>query len=166
MRLLYSDQRTPAPRLFKYEDFDKATIRTAVGDLVCGIRGFDLFEVELQIRELEIQFSTVDTQWRALLNSFPDQIAVTVAAVTSEIAMLQLEIEHVQLEIEKVDQQICDDQNSRFHKERKQAVKSLKKLRMNLKDSSRLLEISELEQHEIKRFIEHLSSSHGFVLKC
>ena len=33
LRLLYSDQRTPAGFLFRYEDFDRREIREAVGDL-------------------------------------------------------------------------------------------------------------------------------------
>ena len=37
LRLLYSDQRTPAPRLFRYESFDTRDIREAVGDLICGL---------------------------------------------------------------------------------------------------------------------------------
>lgn len=40
MRLLYSDQRTPATRLFRFESFDTQNIREAVGDLVCGISGY------------------------------------------------------------------------------------------------------------------------------
>ena len=36
LRLLYSDQRTPAGFLFRYEDFDPREIREAVGDLGSG----------------------------------------------------------------------------------------------------------------------------------
>ena len=37
LRLCYSDQRTPATRLFRFEPFDTQNIREAVDDLVCGI---------------------------------------------------------------------------------------------------------------------------------
>ena len=45
MRLLYSDQRTPSTRLFRFESFDKQDIREAVGDLICGISGYEIYEI-------------------------------------------------------------------------------------------------------------------------
>jgi len=53
LRLAYSDQRTPASRLFRYEPFDTQAIRTAVGDLVCGISGYEVYESNLKLRSLE-----------------------------------------------------------------------------------------------------------------
>jgi hypothetical protein len=38
LRLLYSDQRTPAARLFRFEIFDNHDIREAVGNLICGLK--------------------------------------------------------------------------------------------------------------------------------
>jgi hypothetical protein len=159
MRLLYSDQRTPAPRLFRFESFDKATIRTAVGDLVCGIRSFGLFEVELKIRELETQFNDLDKKWSSLLNSFPDQIGVTVAAINAEIKTLEKTAFELTVEIEQVDQTVSDDQNSQFYKDRRLAVTKLKKLRENLSKTSEALAQNKLEQSELERFIAHLTDS-------
>jgi hypothetical protein len=159
LRLLYSDQRTPAPRLFRFESFDKATIRTAVGDLVCGIRSFELFEVELRIRELETKFAAVDSKWSALLNSFPDQIGVTVAAIQNEIGGLEKKRRALVAEIENVDDVVDSDQNAHFLKDRKQAVAKLQKLRQNLATTSRKVESSKLEQIELNRFIDHLNQS-------
>ncbi len=159
LRLLYSDQRTPAPRLFRFESFDKATIRTAVGDLVCGIRSFELFEVELRIRELETRFAAVDSKWSALLNSFPDQIGVTVAAIQNEIDSLEKEKSKLTSEIESVDDAVDSDRNASFLNDRKQAVANLQKLRQNLATTSRKVESSKLEQMELNRFIDHLNHS-------
>ncbi|KAA0910145.1 MULTISPECIES: AAA family ATPase [Rhodobacterales] len=159
MRLLYSDQRTPAPRLFRFESFDKATIRTAVGDLICGIRGFGLFEVELSIRELESKFAAVDSKWSALLNSFPDQIGVTVSAIESEIDGLENKKRKLTAEIEGVDDAVSSDQNASFFKDRKQAIAKLQALRQSLATTSRKVESSKLEQMELKRFIDHLTQS-------
>ena len=59
LRLCYSDQRTPATRLFRFETFDTHSIREAVGDLLCGISGYEVYEIGLELRErkkeLEIQ---------------------------------------------------------------------------------------------------------------
>ena len=159
MRLLYSDQRTPAPRLFRFESFDKATIRTAVGDLVCGIRSFGLFEVELKIRELETKFNNLDKKWGALLNSFPDQIGVTVVAINAEIKALEKMVEELKTEVEKVDQAVSGDLNTQFYKDRKLAVDKLKKLKINLAKTSQALEKNNLEQSELERFITHLTDS-------
>lgn len=57
LRLLYADQRTPATRLFRFELFDTKNIRSAVGDMVCGINDFEIFELQLRLRELEEKFS-------------------------------------------------------------------------------------------------------------
>lgn len=159
LRLLYSDQRTPAPRLFRYEDFDKATIRTAVGDLVCGIRSFGLFEVELKIRELEARFSIVDGKWKALLNSFPDQVSVTAEAVGNEIKNIEAMITAVRDEVNGVDEAIGEDENTKFFVARKKMVSQLRGLREKLKANNRAIELSELEINEIERFIDHLSTS-------
>lgn len=159
LRLLYSDQRTPAPRLFRFESFDKATIRTAVGDLICGIRSFELFEVELLVREIETKFATIDSKWAALLNSFPDQVGVTVAAIQAEIDGLERRKIKLTSEIERVDEAVSSDQNANFFKERKQAVGNLQRLRQSLTTTLRKVEGGELEQSELIRFIDHLTQS-------
>ena len=51
LRLCYSGQRTPATRLFRFESFDTQGIREAVGDLLCGISGYEIYEITLQLRE-------------------------------------------------------------------------------------------------------------------
>jgi hypothetical protein len=60
LRLLYADQRTPASFLFRYESFDTGEIREAVGDLVCGIHGYESYEIELELRILNKQFDELD----------------------------------------------------------------------------------------------------------
>ena len=45
LRLCYSDQRTPASRLFRFEPFDTQSIRVAVGDLLCGVSGYEIYEI-------------------------------------------------------------------------------------------------------------------------
>lgn len=166
LRLLYSDQRTPAPRLFRYEDFDKSTIRTAVGDLVCGIRSFGLFEIELNIRELEKRYSYVDGKWKALLNSFPDQISVTAKAVGNDVTNIEAEITLVKEEIKNVDIAIGDDENEEFFAARKKAISRLRSLRGKLQSNNRVIELSEIEISEIERFVDHLRASLDMVVSA
>ena len=159
MRLLYSDQRTPARRLFRFERFDKSTIRTAVGDLICGIRSFGLFEAELLVRELETKYTIIDTKWQALFNTFTDQVGVSVNTINEEIKSLELQKTNTENEIQDVDNNISNNQNNEFYILRKSMVEQLGKLRLKLTSTYQKIENSKLEQNEIIRFIEHLSKS-------
>ncbi len=69
LRLCYSDQRTPAMRVFRYEPFDTQSIREAVGDLICGISGYELYELGLEIRDKEKAFSKIDAKLSSLLGA-------------------------------------------------------------------------------------------------
>lgn len=159
LRLLYSDQRTPAPRLFRFEPFDKPTIRVAVGDLVCGIKNYDLFEVELEVRDLTSKFDKVDAEWGSLLKSFPDQTAVSVEKIQSSIQELMTNVSSIEVEIANVDDIVSSDQSKAFDKARHLAAEKLKKLRASLSKTSRVIEETSLEIVEIGRFLEHLEQS-------
>ena len=159
LRLLYSDQRTPAPRLFRFEQFDKQTIRVAVGDLLCGISDYKLFEVELEIRELCTKFIKIDNEWSSLLRSFPDQQEISVDAISLEISRLKKETEELEKQIETVDEAVTNQQSDEFNSNRRKALVDLKKRRAQTSKLTLTIESSELEYLEISRFLEHLRES-------
>ena len=71
LRLCYSDQRTPATRLFRFELFDTQNIREAVGDLICGIGGYEVYEIGLELRELNGELEAIQIRLRALHSALP-----------------------------------------------------------------------------------------------
>lgn len=67
LRLLYVDQMTPVQRVFRVENFDTWQTRQAVGDLLLGIGGYDIFEKQLKLRQTEQDYKEAATSYRSLL---------------------------------------------------------------------------------------------------
>ena len=55
LRILYVDQLTPVQRIFRNENFDTWQTRQAVGHLMAGIGGYDLFERQIELRTVRKQ---------------------------------------------------------------------------------------------------------------
>ena len=53
LRILYVDQLTPVQRIFRVENFDTWQTRQAVGDLLTGVGGYDLYEKQIALRDTE-----------------------------------------------------------------------------------------------------------------
>lgn len=66
LRLLYADQLSPVESIFKFEAFDNASIREAVGRLLCGAFDNELYENQLAIRQLEKKFEASAQQLNSL----------------------------------------------------------------------------------------------------
>ncbi|MCY4142124.1 MAG: ATP-binding protein [Gammaproteobacteria bacterium] len=103
LRLCYSDQRTPAPRLFRFEQFDTRSIREAVGDLICGISDYELYDIDLKLRELEASLNETNLQIRTLHKAMPygeklkmpEEINIEIEELSSEASVLRDEISKV-----------------------------------------------------------------------
>lgn len=67
LRLLYVDQLTPVQRIFRVENFDTWQTRQAVGDLLAGIGGYDLFDRQLSLREVEKKYEAAAVEYRNLV---------------------------------------------------------------------------------------------------
>ena len=104
LRLCYSDQRTPASRLFRFESFDTQSIREAVGDLVCGISGYEIYEIGLKLRERQKELEDVKTELTGLLKGLPrDEALRTPGLISSAIEKLRHEEVSLRQEIDDVD---------------------------------------------------------------
>jgi len=68
LRLLYVDQMTPVQRIFRDENFDTWQTRQAVGDLLLGVGGYDLFERRLKLRAAEQEYKEATASYRNLLS--------------------------------------------------------------------------------------------------
>lgn len=67
LRMLYLDQLTPIQRIFRDENFDTWQTRQAVGDLLLGIGGYDLFERQITLRETEQEYKEAVATYRSLV---------------------------------------------------------------------------------------------------
>ena len=64
MRMLYVDQITPVTRIFRFESFDSAQRRQAIGDFLLGVYDNRIYEHQLRLRALEQQFDRLQTELR------------------------------------------------------------------------------------------------------
>ncbi|WP_312917843.1 AAA family ATPase [Stenotrophomonas sp.] len=67
LRVLYSDQLTPIQRIFRVEPFDPWEVRQAVGDLLCGLGGYNLHSSRLELRAKKKEFEDVNRSYKSLI---------------------------------------------------------------------------------------------------
>lgn len=157
MRLLYSDQRTPASRLFRFELFDTQNIREAVGDLVCGISGYELYEINLRLRDLDNEFGDVSRQLSALISALPSEEKLNNPEVIhSRVKELEEERARVTREIEKVDNLVNQGEVTDFLKQRQTSYNKLIRDKKKISDLEFLINRNELELSELEEFLQYL----------
>ncbi|MEH6773524.1 MAG: AAA family ATPase, partial [Cereibacter changlensis] len=157
LRLVYADQRTPASFLFRYESFDTGEIREAVGDLVCGIRGYESYEIELELRKLNKLFDDLDSQYKALLKSLPDEEALArVESVDNRLKELETEYARLSDEITNVGEMIDDDEVKDFVADRKKAAANIRKSRGRIAELEQKIDTNDFEVADLTNFIAHL----------
>ncbi|MDF2141494.1 AAA family ATPase [Paenirhodobacter sp. CAU 1674] len=157
LRLVYADQRTPASFLFRYESFDTGEIREAVGDLVCGIRSYESYEIELELRKLNKQFDDLDAQYKALLKSLPEEEALArVESIDGRLKKLEAEYGRLSEEIANVDEMIDDEEVKDFLAESKKAAAGIRKFRDRIAELEQQIHTNDLEVTDLTNFIAHL----------
>jgi len=158
LRLCYSDQRTPAGFLFRYEDFDPREIREAVGDLMCGISGYELYEIELRLREMGKIFDEKSRELSMLIASLPnEQTIARVEDIDTRLARLSEEYNGLITDLTNVSDLVDDRQVQGFLRGRTEAVDQLQKLRSRIAQTEHRAQIAELEIAELKSFLHYLA---------
>lgn len=158
LRLAYSDQRTPAARLFRYEDFDTQTIREAVGDLVCGISGYEIYEIGLKLRDLQKSLDAVEMRLSGLSRALPSGTALhTPELIQFAIRDFHAEKEKLASEIAGVDDLIEPGQVKEYLDARRTAQASILKQRRHIKTLEVSINMLEFELREIGEFLEFLA---------
>lgn len=66
LRLLYVDQRTPYDHIFLQDDWDQQLTRDAIGDLLLGTYDDTLYQLRLDVRDLDGQLSRVQAELRSI----------------------------------------------------------------------------------------------------
>ncbi|WP_202943979.1 AAA family ATPase [Parvibaculum lavamentivorans] len=157
MRLLYSDQRTPAAFLFRFEPFDTREIREAVGDLVCGLSVYELYEIELNLRKLDKQFDEKNRQYTALLSVLPpDEALSRVETIDSRVVNMIAEYDRLATEIDNVDELLDSGRAQEFIAGQKKAADELRNYRKQIALNEQNLHINELEVADLTNFLEYL----------
>lgn len=157
LRLLYSDQRTPAAFLFRFEPFDTREIREAVGDLICGISGYELYEIELGLREVTKKFDEKNQRLTALLSALlPNQALLRVEIIDNRLAELSREYEKLTAEIASADDLVDDGQTREFVAGRKKASDELRRRRSQFATHEENLHVNDLEIADLVNFLRYL----------
>lgn len=158
MRLLYSDQRTPHSRLFRFESFDTKDIREAVGDLVCGLNVYELYDIQLKLRDLDKDFNRKSKEWDKLLSSFPhDEALGTVASINSRLSTLEDERKALVVEIDNVDNAIDDIEVKEFLKKRQSFKSSILKLKEKSSKVEFKIEKLKFELEDLYEYSKYLN---------
>jgi len=158
LRLCYSDQRTPATRLFRFESFDTQNIREAVGNLLCGISGYELYEIGLALREKQKDFDRAATRLSGLLRALSsDEALHSPELIHQAISKLEGEKSKIQSEIDQVDSLVESGQINEYLGSRKLAQRELSKQRGQLQSLESELSTLEFELREIQEFLAFLS---------
>ncbi len=158
LRLCYSDQRTPATRLFRFESFDTPSIREAVGDLVCGISGYELYEIGLKLRSLQKDLEEVKIRLFGLLKALPpDEALRTSMSINSAINELNAERAILKNEIEMVDQRIALGEVNKYLHDRRDAQTKISYERQKIEKLEHSIQKLEFEEREIKEFLTYIS---------
>lgn len=158
LRLLYADQRTPAAFLFKFEGFDTPEIREAVGDLICGLSVYDLYDAQLKLRSLKTEFDDASTRLTALIRSLPmEEGLANVDTLDNRVKALNAEEILVTAEAKNVDQAVDGAQTDRFLAERRAAITKINRLKGKIREAEGELETVTFELADLQRFIEYLT---------
>ena len=157
LRLCYSDQSTPATRLFRFETFDTHNIREAVGDLVCGIGGYEIYEIGLQLREKRKKLDEIKAGLNGLLKALlPDETIITPTNIQAEIKKLRQEATVLQTEIKDVDKHIEPRVMKEHLSARRVFWASIGKQREKLKQLESNVANLSFEWREISDYLEYL----------
>jgi transposase len=161
LRVLYSDQLTPIQRIFRVESFDTWQTRQAVGDLLCGVGGYDLYALQLFHRDLIKEFSEVSTRLRSLISvasSYGDQVLVEF--VSAALAKAVKERDELQAQLmallDNADEAMSGSEADQLVKSQRRELSRAKAAVAGLSDQ---IETLEFELADADQFIDHLQTA-------
>lgn len=162
LRILYGDQMTPIQRIFRTEAFDTWQIRQAVGELMCGIGGYDLYERQIQLRLIEDEFDGLNTQLKNLFkvaSSYDDKILaehiqpLMVKMTTDRKALFN------QLDAMMSPNQQVSETDNEAERLRKELTRDLGKARRAVAELEDRVAVLEYEIEDSNNFISHLEAT-------
>jgi hypothetical protein len=157
LRLLYSDQQTPTGKLFRFESFDTRDIREAVGQLVIGVNGYELYEGQIRLRDLKSEYAEKDRLYKAALLALPRAEGLgSTASLDMRIGEIVAKRSTVLDEISGVGALVGVEQSDKFIAERRVMQTKLRKLASDLQAREQRVNDLTDENEEILQFIDYL----------
>jgi hypothetical protein len=161
LRILYSDQLTPIQRIFRVEAFDTWQTRQAVGDLLCGLGGYDLYALQLLLRDLDKQFADVSARLKSLIavaSSYGDRVLVEHISVALTNALAQRdELQSNLLDLlQRADENVSNSEAEKLVKQQRRALVNARAAVASLSDK---IETLEYELTDADQFIDHLRAA-------
>jgi len=161
LRLLYVDQLTPVQRIFRVENFDTWQTRQAVGDLLLGIGGYELFDKQIALRETEQNYKEAVASYRSLVavasgygeNILIEHITATIAQMGDEKNALLASIEAL------ISAQDDPDDLTKLNTIRVQNGKEYNIARRKVATLESEIDTLEYEIVDAEEFIRHLNQS-------
>jgi AAA domain len=160
LRLLYVDQMTPVQRIFRFEAFDPPILKEAVGDLLCGISEFELFERQIAVREAKRRFAEIASELKSI-TAVASGYETPLNRTGIEREVIALEAERVQL-YAGLDELARSDfgssvESKKHEAERRKASEELSKVRVKLQSLERKSQTLEFEIADSELFLQHLT---------
>ncbi len=160
MRLLYSDQRTPAPRLFRFESFDTRDIRVAVGDLLLGVNSYALYETQIELRSSRKNLEDATARLEAFRTNLPPSFgSVRLDLIDQEQADLEAEQSKHIAEIEALDSVELVDADGDYAAARTLARDALRHRRRSIRRLEDEVEQIDLELSDLDIFVDYLEET-------
>lgn len=161
LRLLYVDQLTPVQRIFRVENFDTWQTRQAVGDLLSGVGGYDLFDKQIALRETGKLYDAAATAYRSLVavatgygeNILSEHIEAALSKMIEERGHLLESIE------ELIGSSEPRAEREDLKKMRSDAIKEYNAARRAVVKLKEEIEVLEYEISDAEDFIKHLNQS-------
>ncbi len=158
LRVLYSDQLTPIQRIFRVEPFDTWQTRQAVGDLLCGLGGYDLYAMQLILRDLSKDHADISTRLRSLISvasSYGDKVLVEFVEATLSNTVKERDDLHTQLMalLGDADEAMSSTEADKLVRTQRKELSNAKVAVATLNDQ---IETLEFELADADQFIDHL----------
>jgi len=127
LRLLYADQISPIDKIFRFQQFDDATTRQTVGDLLCGAFSDRFYRSTLRIQEASKELNEVIFRIKSILSMYAgekspltrewldaerNRLERSLSDKNAEIEMLEDAIFHTQFE----DRLTLNDQEETYNR--------------------------------------------------
>ncbi|MER8979455.1 AAA family ATPase [Mesorhizobium sp. M0870] len=160
LRLLYVDQMTPVQRIFRVENFDTWQTKQAVGELLAGIGGYELYDRQIELRETTKDYDAAVTRFRSLVsvaagygeNILSEHITQAIANLSSERTRLLADIGRL---VEDAEAQPGEDVKSI----RREAVREFNLARREVNRWETKLETLGFEIEDADSFLLHVQQS-------
>ena len=159
LRLLYADQQTAVKDLFKDEQFDPSPIRKTVGELLCGIVGYEELEIDRKLRELEKIRPGINGQLKALIAVLPSESAQSPDELDAQITKLSEERDKLVAQIESPIPKEDKTHHQAFNNDREVARKKLIQLRRSISELKSSSEYLDFEIQDLENLTAYLKNS-------